>query len=131
MRPSTWSHARWRSRTFPDLLAALESFARVLRPEGLAVISEIHPIAVMTGAHAFFRSEDGSRAVTPNVQHWVGDYVVAAIRAGFSIEACTEAFIDDALLTEFGVPEDPMHPEYAVSGLPFAIIWSLRRSLAR
>ena len=31
----------WTLTHVPDLLAALESFARVLRPEGLAVISEI------------------------------------------------------------------------------------------
>ena len=102
------------------LPAAFESFGRVMRPGGLAVISDIHPFAVATGAQAFFRREDGSRAVVRNEQHWVSDYVAAATSAGFAIEGCEEVFIDDALLAEFA-PD--AYAEAALLDLPFGLIW--------
>jgi hypothetical protein len=55
-------------------------------------------------------------------------YVTAATRAGFTIEACSEALVDLDLLREFDVSDDPLEPERAVLGLPFALIWTLRRS---
>jgi SAM-dependent methyltransferase len=106
------------------LSAAFVSFARVVRPGGLAVISDIHPFAVATGAQAFFRREDGSRAVVRNEQHWVSDYVAAGTEAGFEIEGCDEVFVDDALLSEFA-PDG--YAETALRGMPFALIWRLRR----
>jgi ubiquinone/menaquinone biosynthesis C-methylase UbiE len=106
------------------LPAAFASFARVVRPGGLAVISDIHPFAVATGAQAFFRREDGSRAVVRNVQHWVSDYVASGTAAGFDIEGCDEVFIDDALLSDFA-PDG--YAESALRGLPFGLIWRLRR----
>jgi ubiquinone/menaquinone biosynthesis C-methylase UbiE len=111
----------------PSLLPTLASFARVLRPGGAAVISDIHPFAVMTGAHAFFRLADDSRAVTRNEQHATSAYVMAAARAGFAIEACSEALVGLDLLREFSVREGPLEPERALLGLPFAIVWTLRR----
>jgi ubiquinone/menaquinone biosynthesis C-methylase UbiE len=106
------------------LPAAFVSFARVVRPGGLAVISDIHPFAVATGAQAFFRREDGSRGVVRNEQHWVSDYVAAGTAAGFEIEGCDEVFIDDALLSEFA-PDG--YAETALRGMPFGLIWRLRR----
>lgn len=114
----------------PSLPPTFVSFARVLRPGGVAIISDIHPFAVMTGAHAFFRLADESRAVTRNEQHATSDYVTAAVRAGFTIEACTEALVDLDLLREFSVREGPLEPERSLLGLPFALVWTLRR-LAR
>jgi ubiquinone/menaquinone biosynthesis C-methylase UbiE len=111
-----------------DLGMAFRSFAQVLRPAARAVISDIHPFAVMTGAHAFFRKQDDSRAVAFNEQHWFSEYVRSAIGAGFSIERCEEAFIDEALLREFGGKEHWLDPERAVLGLPFGLMWVLRRN---
>jgi ubiquinone/menaquinone biosynthesis C-methylase UbiE len=108
-----------------DLRSALTSFARVLREGGRIVLSEIHPFAVMTGAHAFFRQEDDSRAVTRNEQHSVSGYVNAALGSGLRVAGCAEALVDEELLREFGVDDDWLHPEQAVLGLPFAVIWIL------
>jgi ubiquinone/menaquinone biosynthesis C-methylase UbiE len=106
------------------LAAAFASFARVVRPDGIAVISDLHPFAVATGAQAFFRRTDGSRAVVRNEQHWVSEYVTAAAMAGFAIERCEEVFVDDALMREFGIDG---YAESALVGLPFSLIWVLRR----
>ena len=42
-----------------------------------------------------------------------------------------EAFVDGAILTAFGVPRDPSHPEYTIDGLTYAIVWTFRRGTAR
>jgi ubiquinone/menaquinone biosynthesis C-methylase UbiE len=111
-----------------DLVPVLSEFARVLRPHGVAVISDVHPFAVMTGAHAFFRRADESRAVVRNEEHGFAEYLSAALDAGFTVESCSEARVDRTLLRDFGVPDDPMHPEQAVLGLPFALVLTLRRA---
>jgi ubiquinone/menaquinone biosynthesis C-methylase UbiE len=113
------------------LLDAMRSFTRVVRPGGAVVLSDVHPFAVATGAHAFFRLRDDSRAVTRNEEHAISDYITAAHNAGFEIETCSEAIVDNALLRKFGVPEGLLQPENALLGLPFAIVWVLRRRRTR
>jgi ubiquinone/menaquinone biosynthesis C-methylase UbiE len=110
-----------------DLGPAIAGFARTLAPDGVIVISDIHPVAVATGAHAFFRRADGSRAVTRNEVHWPGSYVDAAVGTGLRVERCVDVPIDEALLREFGVTDDWLEPEGAVLGLPFASIWVFRK----
>ena len=111
----------------PDLTPVFSEFARVLRPGGAVVISDIHPVAAATGAHAFFRRGDGSRAVARNEVHWPSAYVGAALAAGLSIERCRESFVDEALLQKFGVSDMFLAPDTALLGLPFVLIWVLRR----
>ncbi len=105
--------------------SALSSFARILRPGGAAVISDVHPFAVATGAMAFFGRGDGSRAVLRNELHWVSEYVAAGTAAGFTIEACEEVLVDDALLEAFAPGS---FAESALLGMPFSLIWLLRRN---
>jgi hypothetical protein len=59
--------------------------------------------------------------------HSVSDYITAAIDAGLEIEAFSEALVDVELLHESGVSEDPLDPERAILGLPFALVWTFRR----
>jgi ubiquinone/menaquinone biosynthesis C-methylase UbiE len=112
----------------PALGPTFKAFARILKPRGVVIISDVHPFAVLTGAHAFFRLTDDSCAVTRNEQHRLSDYVSAATSGGFTIEACSEARVDAELLREFGVSDDPLDPEQAILGLPFALVWTFRRS---
>ncbi|MEA2579594.1 MAG: hypothetical protein QOE83_486 [Actinomycetota bacterium] len=111
-----------------DLTPAFGEFARVLRPGGAAVISDIHPVAVATGAHAFFRRSDDSRAVVRNEIHWPSAYVAASLAAGLAIEECKEAFITEGLLERFGVTDMFLSPDSALLALPFVLIWVLRRA---
>ncbi len=103
----------------PDLGPALEEFARVVAPGGSVVVSDIHPLSVATGGHAFFRRADGSRAVTRNEIHWPSAYITAAVGAGLRVTACVDALVDEAVLEAFAA-EKPLR---AVLGLPFASIW--------
>jgi ubiquinone/menaquinone biosynthesis C-methylase UbiE len=55
----------------PQLLPALEEIARIVKPGGTVVLSDIHPVAVATG-HAFFPTGERSRGVSRNELHWSG-----------------------------------------------------------
>jgi SAM-dependent methyltransferase len=110
------SVARSRSEPVPTVAADLDS------------TSDIHPIAVATGGHAFFKRADGTRAVTRNHAHWPSAHISAATSAGFVVRRCAEVFVDDALLHEFGVDDLQLAPEAAIKGLPLALLWSFERA---
>jgi len=109
-----------------DLGSPLREFARVLRPGGRAILSDIHPVAVATGGQAFFRQADGSRAVTINHQHWVSDYLRAFFGAGLTIERCEEPLVDDVFIAGLGSEDVRSVAGPALTGLPLALIWVLR-----
>jgi len=109
-----------------DLGSPLREFARVLRPGGRAILSDIHPIAVATGGQAFFRQADGSRAVTINHQHWVSDYLRAFFGAGLTIERCEEPLVDDVFIAGLGSEDIRSVAGPALTGLPLALMWVLR-----
>jgi len=101
--------------------------ARVLRPGGAAVLSDVHPVAAATGAHAFFRREDGSRGATRNEVHWPARYVVAFREAGLRIEGCAEPVFDETFVQE--IPDGAVRTAARSSllDLPFALVWLVRR----
>jgi len=109
-----------------DLGPPVREFARVLRPSGRVVLSDIHPIAVGTGAQAFFRRADGSRAVTTNHLHWVNDYVRAFSDAALVIERCEEPLVDDVFISGLQSEDVREACEVALLGLPLALMWVLR-----
>jgi ubiquinone/menaquinone biosynthesis C-methylase UbiE len=110
-----------------DLRSALAELARVVRPDGRVVLSDIHPVAVATGAHAFFRREDGTRGVTRNHLHWPSDYVEAFVGAGLEIERSAEPRFERAQVEEVPDPEVRRAAGLGLLGLPFALVWQLRR----
>ena len=110
-----------------DLDAPIAEIARVLRPGGAAVLSDVHPFAAATGAHAFFRREDGSRGATRNEIHWPARYVTAFRRAGLAIEGCAEPVFDETFVRE--IPDGAVRTAARASllDLPFALVWRVRR----
>jgi ubiquinone/menaquinone biosynthesis C-methylase UbiE len=110
-----------------NLDAPLAELARVVRPGGHVLVSDIHPVAVATGAHAFFRAEDGSRGVTRNEVHWAGAYVEAARRAGLVVERLVEPPFDRAFLDEMSDERVRQGAELGLLGFPFAIVWRFLR----
>jgi malonyl-CoA O-methyltransferase len=69
---------------------------RVLRPGGRAVVSAMHPAMFMRGAWARFTDPASGEKVAPgSVSHSVGEFVMAAVRAGFGLAEVGE-FAPDA-----------------------------------
>lgn len=74
-----------------ELGPVLAEFARVLRPGGHLVISDMHPEAIARGAIPPLRGPDGRPGRLPGHRHLVGDYLRAALPVGFQLRRCEEA----------------------------------------
>jgi ubiquinone/menaquinone biosynthesis C-methylase UbiE len=108
------------------LRAAIAELARVLAEGGHLLISDVHPVAVATGAHAFFRRSDGSRAVVRNELHWHGDYLNAFALAGLHVSRCLEPRFTKRVLEAFtGKGSSPALRH--LLGLPYVLIWECVR----
>lgn len=105
-------------------------FARVLRPGGQAIISDMHPSWKMLGGVAAFPTADGKPGVpfVAGYTHQVSDYVEAFLTAGFTMRGCFEPRMDEQALNLF--PSARPYREAtreAFLGLPLIIIWHLTR----
>jgi malonyl-CoA O-methyltransferase len=70
---------------------------RVLKPGGRAVVSGMHPAMFLRDVRARFRDPVSGEKVEPgSVEHGIGDLVMAAVRAGFSLEDVVEQAPDAA-----------------------------------
>lgn len=112
------------------LAPVIAEFARVLRPGGHAVLSDMNPFVTSTGSPAAFRVEGDPTTMhfTPNLVHPVSTYVAAFIDAGLTILACREPDINEDVLAVF--PSFEAFPEasrQAFLGVPYLLIWHLRK----
>jgi ubiquinone/menaquinone biosynthesis C-methylase UbiE len=111
-----------------NLAEAIGEFARVTRPGGRIVISTLHPVSLLLGGGAFFRTKDGTHGRVANEHYIVSDYVAAFAKAGLTIEACVEPLWSDgtiAMLTSAALA--PETYRVALTGLPVALIWQLAK----
>jgi SAM-dependent methyltransferase len=112
----------------PDLSAAVGELARVLRPGGHLVISDIHVASLYLGGVPAATRPDGRRALMP-VSRWLAsDYLNAALPCGLRVKACAEPPWPHP---EAGGPlAHQWCPEAAVaaySAAPAAIVWHFHK----
>jgi ubiquinone/menaquinone biosynthesis C-methylase UbiE len=80
-----------------DLEAFFREARRVLRTGGRAVISAMHPAMFLRGSQARFTDPDSGEVVQPgSFPHQMADFVMAALRAGFRLDALGEYAPDAA-----------------------------------
>jgi 2-polyprenyl-3-methyl-5-hydroxy-6-metoxy-1,4-benzoquinol methylase len=111
-----------------NLTGAIAEFARVTRPGGRIVISTLHPMGLLLGGGAFYRTKDGAYGLVANERNLVSDYVAAFAKAGLAIETCVEPVWSDetiAMLTSAALA--PETYRVALTGLPIALIWKLAK----
>ena len=115
-----------------DLAPVFAEFARVLRPAGRLITTDLHPFMTETGLMAGFPTEDPdpSRPVptaihyVPNVTHHAGEYVRAIVDAGLVVTGCLEPSLASERLTMFPTWSTlPDATRQAYAGLPFLLIW--------
>lgn len=112
----------------PELAPAVRELARVLRPGGTAVLSDIHPTMVTFGGAAVFPVEAPGFELhyVPNLLHPVSEYVATAHDAGFAIRRCLEPSLPELAITSN--PAYPVVPDavrQAFEGLPSLLVWQL------
>jgi SAM-dependent methyltransferase len=111
-----------------ELEPAMTELARVVRPGGRIVISDVHPVFVALGAQAAFSGDDGGGFIRNHV-HWPGTYLAAFKAAGLGVEACYDLLYGRAEI-DLWVESLLLEPDVvveAVEGLPAVLVWELRR----
>lgn len=113
-----------------DLDAAISELARVVRPGGRVIVSDLHPVAVAVGGAAYFQDAAGGAGVVRGFRHLHGDYLRAFRRAGLVVEQCLEPPMSEEEVGMQGPAATflPAAAEAAYLGLPMALIWELRSS---
>jgi len=74
----------------PRLEPVLAEFARVLRPGGDLVISDIHHELVTRGSVIKARGPAGEPCIVATYRHQLGDYLRAALSLGLQVKRCEE-----------------------------------------
>ena len=85
-----------------DLDSFFREAHRVLRPRGRAVMSAMHPAMFLRDSRARFTDPDTGEVVAPgSLPHRLGDFVMAAVRAGFTLDGVDEYAPDAAFVGRF------------------------------
>ena len=93
---------------------------RVLKPGGLAVVSAMHPAMFLRGSQARFTDPDTGKRVQPGSwPHALGDMVMAAIDAGFTLAGISEHAPDAVFAARY-----PRAEKYV--GWPMLVVLRLR-----
>jgi ubiquinone/menaquinone biosynthesis C-methylase UbiE len=111
----------------------LAEFARVVRPGGSVVLSDIHPAALTFGSVAVFPTGRDQLELhyVRSVVHPVSEYVQAATATGLVVRACREPVMPESAITRnpaFAVVPDAVRQ--AFEGLPFLLVWRLDKPAA-
>jgi SAM-dependent methyltransferase len=107
--------------------------ARVLRPGGRMILSDLHPMISAIGGTAFFVAADGSAAYVRSYFHLHSAYLAAFQNAGLEVRQCIEPAVDEsgAVLMSGGMMDlaaDAFRD--ALVGIPGALVWELSRCWA-
>ena len=111
-----------------DLGPPIRELARLVRPGGHVVISDVHPMMVLLGVHVGYRRIQNEYGVVRNNIHLASDYLTAIHAAGLNVVQCIEPLWGDQEIATMGFAEQmPDLTEAAVKGLPIVIVWELEK----
>ena len=113
-----------------DLGPPIRELARVVRPGGHVVISDVHPFMTMLGVHGGYRRNPSELGFVRNHVHLTSDYLTAFQEAGLNVVKCIEPLWGDQEIATMGFAEQmPDLMEAAVRGIPIVIVWELEKSV--
>jgi ubiquinone/menaquinone biosynthesis C-methylase UbiE len=108
----------------------IAEFARVTRPGGVVILSDIHPTTVTFGGGAVFPTASARFELhfVRDLVHSVSDYIRATMAAGLVVRDCREPVVPESVITTnpaYTVVPDAVRQ--AFEGLPFLLVWSLEK----
>jgi ubiquinone/menaquinone biosynthesis C-methylase UbiE len=114
----------------PELGPAVAELARVVRPGGRVVISDVHPLFVALGGQAAYRVGGERAGYVRNHVHWPGAYLRAFREAALELLDCHELLYrqDEVELwaSRVSIPQEVVCA--ALVGLPAVVVWDLARA---
>jgi ubiquinone/menaquinone biosynthesis C-methylase UbiE len=110
-----------------DLEGIFGEMARICRPDGFVLISDLHPAMQLRGTQAQFTDPTTGHKMRPaSVAHQISDYVMAAIRAGLRIDHMSEHVVDQELLERSPKARRYWEEHKDILGWPFLPLIRLR-----
>jgi SAM-dependent methyltransferase len=111
----------------PALGQVMQEYARVVRPGGRVVMSDVHPFLVCLGWRAQFHTASGEAAYIALHTHLLSDYLRAFTAAGLCVRGCYEPSLTFEAAGTMAGTHVPEAQHAAFGGLPGLIIWDLER----
>ena len=110
-----------------DLGAAVTELARVVRPGGRVIVSDVHPVLISLGWQAQFSTPVGERGFMRLHGHALSEYLSAALDAGLVICGCEEPQLTEDGAATPAADSLPAANRSAFVGLPAVVIWEFER----
>ncbi|MFJ5117481.1 class I SAM-dependent methyltransferase [Kitasatospora sp. NPDC088548] len=109
----------------PDLAAGVAELARVVRPGGRIIVSDLHPFVIALQGQCVFVHDSEQLAFVRNHVHLPGRYLEAFTGAGLRVRACHEPLFNGSLAPG-GYEEFIADAARAAwDGLPIVIVWDV------
>ncbi|MGH6901706.1 MAG: class I SAM-dependent methyltransferase [Geminicoccaceae bacterium] len=112
----------------PEIGKAIAELARVVRPGGRVVISDVHPFLVLLGWQAQFRTADGGAGFMRLHPHLPSDYCRVFAATGLRVHACHEPRLTPEAAVTAAAEPLPEANRAAWVGLPGVLIWDLEKT---
>jgi ubiquinone/menaquinone biosynthesis C-methylase UbiE len=112
------------------LRPAIAELARVVKPGGRIILSDLHPFMLLLGGGALFQDREGQFGLVRSYVHSLAEYLEALRSAGLEVEECSEPTWSQEHVELMAGPlfaHAPAAFRAAMVGLPGALMWSLRR----
>ena len=109
----------------PEVGRAVAELARVVRPGGQVIISDVHPFLVLLGWQAQFHTARGGTGFMRLHPHLPSDYCQACAAAGLRVRGCHEPRLTPEAAATPAAERLPEANRAAWVGLPGVLIWDL------